>query len=302
MAETFGVVAGIVGLAGAFSGCVDCFEYIQLGRRFAQDYGACQLKLDILSLRLSRWGLAVGLSDNSNENGRVQPKVTATEQELQRLADVLEELYEDLREASKKSERFRTKTERNATTENSNQCLQVLDPEKELRNDYRLLHVSTTNIVARRKRNDLKSGFWNNTKWALYEKKAFDHLVDNITGHIDTLENVFPAVNEALAETSKAELSGITDDDDLKLLAITAGDSDKTLVETVKKTLAERGDTWTDFNISLEESGQVQVGHEFGAGMRPTAASSWSTFKIGGKGFTQVGHRFSGGGDMSSDI
>lgn len=34
MAEPFGIVSGTVGIASAFTACVDCFEYIQLGRHF----------------------------------------------------------------------------------------------------------------------------------------------------------------------------------------------------------------------------------------------------------------------------
>lgn len=66
MAEVFGIIAGAAGLAGLFTPCVECFEYIQLGRRFGKDYEACQIKLDIVALRLSRWGVLVGLGENPN--------------------------------------------------------------------------------------------------------------------------------------------------------------------------------------------------------------------------------------------
>lgn len=72
-----------------------------------------------------------------------------------------------------------------------------------------------------RKKEENKVGIWN--KWALYEKKAFGRLIEDITGYMNTLENVFPAVKKALAKTSRAELSGINNNDDLKLLATVAG-------------------------------------------------------------------------------
>ena len=59
--EAVGLGIGIAGLAGAFTACIDCFEYIQLGRQFGQDYGKCLLKLDTAKLRMSRWGVAMGL-------------------------------------------------------------------------------------------------------------------------------------------------------------------------------------------------------------------------------------------------
>lgn len=66
MAEVFGIVAGAASLAGLFTPCVECFEYIHLGRHFGKDYEACQIKLDVVALRLSRWGLTVGLGENPN--------------------------------------------------------------------------------------------------------------------------------------------------------------------------------------------------------------------------------------------
>jgi hypothetical protein len=38
MAKPFGIIAGAVGIAAAFTACVDCFNYIQLGRRFGRYY------------------------------------------------------------------------------------------------------------------------------------------------------------------------------------------------------------------------------------------------------------------------
>jgi hypothetical protein len=35
MAEVFGTVAGALSVAALFNNCVDCFEYIQLGRHFS---------------------------------------------------------------------------------------------------------------------------------------------------------------------------------------------------------------------------------------------------------------------------
>lgn len=52
----------VAGLVGIFNACMDCFEYIQLGRSFGEDFGKCMLRLDVVRLRMSRWGTAAGLS------------------------------------------------------------------------------------------------------------------------------------------------------------------------------------------------------------------------------------------------
>jgi hypothetical protein len=62
MAEPFGIVAGAVGIAATFKACVDCFEYIQLGRHFGRDYQTDLLSLNCARLRLTRWGQAVNIA------------------------------------------------------------------------------------------------------------------------------------------------------------------------------------------------------------------------------------------------
>ena len=47
MAEVFGIVASALSVAALFNNCVDCFEYIQMGRHFSYNYKRCQLKLNI---------------------------------------------------------------------------------------------------------------------------------------------------------------------------------------------------------------------------------------------------------------
>jgi hypothetical protein len=67
MAEAFGIFAGAAGLAGLFTPCIECFEYIQFGRSFGQDYERSLVKLDVVRLRLSRWGVSVGLAADPQE-------------------------------------------------------------------------------------------------------------------------------------------------------------------------------------------------------------------------------------------
>ena len=54
MAEPFGIIAGAIGISSAFTGCVDCFEYIQLGRYFG-------LAISCARLRLTRYGESVNI-------------------------------------------------------------------------------------------------------------------------------------------------------------------------------------------------------------------------------------------------
>ena len=44
--EPASLTIGVVGLAGLFSTCMQCFDYVQLGRAFGDDYGKCLLRLE----------------------------------------------------------------------------------------------------------------------------------------------------------------------------------------------------------------------------------------------------------------
>lgn len=294
MAEIFGIVAGAGGLAGLFVPCVECFAYIQLGRHFGQDFETCQIKLDVAALRLSRWGFMVGLGENPNPNSTTQPQVVATEKELKTMTKVLNKLLRDLQDAKRRSDDYDADADSDdeggtaASTE-------VCGSDTALRGRFKRLHIATTDIVARRKQKG--ANFWQKTKWALHEKKVFDRLIDDISSHMDTLENVFPAeqnalIEKALVSTSKVEVSELSDNEDLKLLASIAGTSDKVLVEAVESTLAVMGDTWRNFDISGEDASfRVHIGSNIRAGEKH-GGSVFETFKIGGKGFTHVGHNY----------
>lgn len=101
--EDFGLVGGVAALASVFTSCVDCFGYIQLGRRFGKDYQRSVLKLDMAGNRLSRWGEALGLCDAD-----FTIEVSAEEMKTARetLVEILT-LFEKLKE---KTQKFAAKT------------------------------------------------------------------------------------------------------------------------------------------------------------------------------------------------
>lgn len=76
--EPVGLGIGIAGPAGAFTACIDCFGYTQLGRQFGQVYGKCLLKLDTAKLRMSRWGVAMGLGPEPH----LTPQISVSDEDL----------------------------------------------------------------------------------------------------------------------------------------------------------------------------------------------------------------------------
>jgi hypothetical protein len=64
MAEPFGIVAGAIGIAAAFTACIDGFGYVQLRRHFGRDFQTYVIALNCARLRLTRWGQAVNIYDD----------------------------------------------------------------------------------------------------------------------------------------------------------------------------------------------------------------------------------------------
>jgi hypothetical protein len=110
MAEIFGVVAGLISLAGVYTSCLECFYNIQLGQNFNNDYGKSQVKLDVVALRLSRWGLAAGLNDF--DASPTELHIQATKDETKIAQQVLSELLECLQEARKAAGKFDAKRDK----------------------------------------------------------------------------------------------------------------------------------------------------------------------------------------------
>ena len=106
--EVAGLAVGVVALAGLFNNAVDCFEYVQLGRSFQQDYTTCVLQLDCARLQLSRWGQSVGIGQDLQNNST--PQVSMTDEDVrtaQKLLDRVIVLF-DLAKAS--AERYNIQT------------------------------------------------------------------------------------------------------------------------------------------------------------------------------------------------
>src|SRR5271155_746968 len=101
MAEAFGIFAGAAGLAGLFTPCVECFEYVQFGRRFGQDYERSLVKLDVVRLRLSRWGVSVGIVADPRESRTSFPTSQggASDAELAMVKSVLGQIIDAFEEA-----------------------------------------------------------------------------------------------------------------------------------------------------------------------------------------------------------
>ena len=248
--EPVGLAAGVAGLAGVFTACVECFEYIQLGRKFGQDYGKCLLKLDAEKLRMSRWGVAMGLGPQSS----LKPQVSISEEESKLARRLLEQIMDSFRDAERVSERFRKDS---ITQKTGTEDLVVYDAGSSLNPSYQRLHLTMRELASQRQN---RTSLRNKTTWALYEKKKFDHMIADVTVFISKLVELFPAAQEHQKALCEAEVSAISEIQDLALLNEIACDDNTMLAAEVKKEIDSHGHNVTDWEAS--DSAKVWVGDE----------------------------------------
>lgn len=248
--ESVGFAIGVAGLAGAFTACIDCFEYVQLGRHFGQDYGKCLIKLDATKVRMSRWGASMGL----NPKPHLKQSISASDEEIRLAQSLLEQILDSFKDAERISERFKKHT---STQGSASTALAVYDANTDLVSNYQRLHLTMSGLAKQRqKQTSVRKKF----TWAIYEKKSFDRLIDDVTGLVHDLVDLFPTAQEDQKVLCKAEVSAIEETRDLALLNDIACKDDEILAAEMKKEMNNRGHTVTDWKV--EGNSKMWAGDE----------------------------------------
>ncbi|KAE8146615.1 prion-inhibition and propagation-domain-containing protein [Aspergillus avenaceus] len=230
MAEAFGIVSGAVGIAGIFSTCLECFEYVQIGRHFGQDSQTGHLMLSGLKLRLSRWGEAVHLyTDPQLGHPEASPS------DLQLAKQTLYQILVLMSDSEKVSKKFRL----GAKLQGESSASQGLSTGTD---------VATIDQVMREqaKRRQKSASLVKVTSWALYSKNQLTSLVDDISKLLDTLEQTFPAP-DARSSLAESEIREMCDriqgqqDNVLKLAHDLSAGVDKALQAQATKMIEQKG-------------------------------------------------------------
>ncbi|KAM0425291.1 hypothetical protein ACHAPT_009347 [Fusarium lateritium] len=246
MAETFGAVAGALSVAALFNNCVDCFGYIQLGRRFGRDFERYQLKLDITRCRISRWGEAIAI--NTNPHFATDTPHDITSQQAWRILDQIRLLFE---EAQRSSSRYDPPAGSRA-----------LAP-SELTLVARNLHGRMEDIAHRRQR---RTGLWKKVAWALYDSKHLEKLVGDITGLVGDLEHLYPMEMQR-RNLIGPEIEGVEDELSFLALEDAASGTDDLLAKAVADKMEAIATRNHSKDIQTEESARVRVGNEWSEGV-----------------------------------
>lgn len=273
MPDPFGIAAGAVGIAAAFTACVDCFGYIQFGRHFGRDFQTDLLVLDCVRLRLTRWGEAVNIYTDPKLGN---PKADAIE--IQNAKDTLFQILVLFADTEKISKKY--KLNANAIEDLSALSIKNLDlTAATLNNQMRDLSI----------KRQKGSSVLKIASWSLYHRSEFKELIANVTSLIDNIEKLFPA-SQPQTVLVKQEATILHDQQALWLIEKAAEGVDALLQAAVKESLtghqylnvvikgkAQTGDSYSEGwtgkatgashiydGILVEENGRALAGNKYG--------------------------------------
>jgi Prion-inhibition and propagation len=279
MAEPFGILAGAVGISAAFTACVDCFNYIQFGRRFGRDYQTDLLSLNCARLRLTRWGQAVSIYGDP-KLGRAD----ATTAELQTAKDTLFQILVLFADTESISRKFKLKV-------GDSEDLSVLTTD-----DMDPVVMALTNkmreLAIKRQKG---SSILKTASWALYRRAELKDLISKIILLMDSLEKLFPAP-QTLALV-RQETADISDTQELKLVEDAAQDVDDMLYAAAKEALT--GHQY--LNVTIK--GKAQTGDAYSSDWKGEVVGASHTYdgvEVDKDGKALIGNKY-GGKDFWDD-
>ena len=280
MAEAFGIAAGAVGIAAAFTTCVDCFEYVQFGRHFGRDYQTVLLALSCSRIRLTRWGQAVDIL-NDPKMGR--PDATALQ--IQTVKDTLFQILVLFADSAKISQQYKL----NAT---AGEDLSVLSSDSM---DSAIIALSN-NIRELAIKRQKSSSVLKITQWALYRRSEFKSLMESISSLIDNIEKIFPAP-QAQVTLVRQETAQLHDRRALELVESAAEGVDSLLQNAAREAL----NSHRYLNVLVK--GKAQTGDAFSSDWHGKAVEASHTYDgviVDNDGKALIGNKY-GGKDFWDD-
>jgi hypothetical protein len=288
MVEPIGATLGAISLATALSGIfvsvVECFEYVELGRHFGKDFDKSQARLAALKLQITRWGISTGaLPDPRTGRHRtveVETDVAATAVRL------LSAIRDDIVEVENMSQKF--SDQQPSTSRVDLTIIGVND----IAASTGALNSQTNKIVSKRVQG---VSFVRKTKWAIYEKKIFDRLLDDITKNLGHLEKLLPLVARSLRELCLMEVEGVQNGQSEAVMELLSdashANNDTLLKQAVREAIisGSSGHQWerteVDDHVNLEQGDRIAMGY---AGQAPTGRIGHNFGMTIGKGHSKI--------------
>lgn len=264
-----------------FISIVECFEYVELGRRFGKDFNKCQARLEALKLQITRWGISSGvLSDPQTGKQRAVDFDAHTTETAQRL---LGHILADTRELEIKSRKYCDQA--GATSE-----IDSMHPDPSDAPTQALKSI-TSKIFSRRIQG---VALQRKTKWALRDKKHFERLLEDITENLNLLV-LMQQVTEPQRELCRMEVEEIQESQPPVVLELlhdaSQANTDNLLEQALQKAISnmDPGHSWAQTEV--DDNVKLQQGDRIANGFRGQVLGNRGNHKFGltiGKGRSDI--------------
>jgi hypothetical protein len=183
---------GVSIIVPLFQAAITCFTCVRIAKSFGSNLQTYTLRLEVLHLRLSRWGKVVGLTEKVDDIRNLKTKVLESQdiKIAESLLKQIERLFETV---------GKTSPEPKDTTESD-------------LNHHDNLLDRMRNISIHRHRD---SAITKKAKWYLYARNEMASLIDNLDKLISGLCDLFPSDADTTSQLCDEEASQLLDQDSL---------------------------------------------------------------------------------------
>ena len=233
MAEAAGLALGAVSLAGLFTTCVECLDYIDIAQNHGRDYELSMTKLLLLKAKLNTWGRSLQVTDEGQENTVLRDHWKEERENVGRCLVGIKTIFE---EADKMESRYGL---RPLPADPGTMSLS----QRQASNAFIQIDAVFRSKLVRRQEG---VSIFQKTRWAIRDKKRFDLMIAELAFLIDGLADLSERLQalELQQKLLRVEVQAITDPDSIRLMEQA---SDQLQVPARSRT-TERGSEGTDIS------------------------------------------------------
>lgn len=290
MADPLTIATAIASIPGTFVACVDCFQYVRLGKRFGKDFGVCLAKLEAAHMQLTRWGEPLGLLEN-----KFDPKGAYDDTDIIHAKEWLGLILSAFQDAGDISTKYAERQKKKG----KHQDLDLLNAETELEStpSMKQLYLSMKGVTTARQKH---LSFPRKVTWALYGKDDLTELIEDLVGLINNLVNLFPSNKPRLQELGKQEVANLGKGPVLDLVELLKNENeqldytdDPILHEAIREHIDRHRLEFDDVKIDGKTGEITHLGDNYARGTKQAAGNLYiKSLDVKGEGNTHAGHNF----------
>ena len=177
--DVTGLTASLVALAGLFTTCVECWDYIESARVFSRDYEILITQLDIEKTRFLIWGEVVGLLQHDQRKQAANLKWPIVQKNITRTLNCIQTIFTD---TDALTSRYGLRLTDSLPLRSSSRKLGLKQVSK-FRETYQQFQARVNGVQS-------QTGLLRKTRWAIHDRAKFSGLVDDLKQLITGLKEI----------------------------------------------------------------------------------------------------------------